>query len=451
MRIKNTLPSALKYQAVVIESAARDMGLDFFDVVFELLDASAVNGVAAYGGFPMRYPSWRFGMEYERLAKGYQWGLSKIYELVINNDPTYAYLVSSNSLLEQKLVMAHVYGHADFFKHNVWFENTDRRMLDTMRSHANRVRALTETHGQDRIEQAMDRMQSLDGLIDPYLPQRKSGAAAAHARPALSERRRRALERFGKEDEDDASAAGGAQAALPTLDILEFLEHHAPLRDWEREILRIVRAEAYYFLPQRWTKITNEGWACFWHSKILTGGLLEASEIVDFADTHAGATAAQAGQLNPYKFGLALWRYAEERGDDLFLMRRIHGDLTLVTELVDEEFTMRYHGVRPEQVSQAREAGLDWQEFRDQLLASLTWGGQPRIELATADADGRGELGLRHVHDGRDLELAAARLTLENLQALWRGPVELDTKLEDKQVRLVADADGVEIREVEPV
>ena len=82
MRLKSDLPAALKYQALVIESAAREVGLDFFEVVFELLDAKNVNGVAAYGGFPVRYPSWRFGMEYERLEKGRFWGLSKVYELV---------------------------------------------------------------------------------------------------------------------------------------------------------------------------------------------------------------------------------------------------------------------------------------------------------------------------------------------------------------------------------
>jgi stage V sporulation protein R len=27
--------------------------------------------IAAYGGFPTRYPHWRFGMEYEQLSKGY--------------------------------------------------------------------------------------------------------------------------------------------------------------------------------------------------------------------------------------------------------------------------------------------------------------------------------------------------------------------------------------------
>ena len=110
-----SLSPELLAQAREIEAVARERGLDFFEVVFEMLDAKDVNAVASYGGFPVRYPSWRFGMEYERLEKGYRYGLSKIYELVINNDPTYAYLVRTNSGMEQKLVMAHVFGHADFF------------------------------------------------------------------------------------------------------------------------------------------------------------------------------------------------------------------------------------------------------------------------------------------------------------------------------------------------
>ena len=137
------LPADLRRQARLTEAAAREVGLDFFDVVFEMLDAADVNAVAAYGGFPVRYPSWRFGMDYERLQKGYDYGLSKIYELVINNDPTYAYLVRSNSMMEQKLVMAHVYGHCDFFKNNMWFSHTNRKMVDEMANHADPVQRKT--------------------------------------------------------------------------------------------------------------------------------------------------------------------------------------------------------------------------------------------------------------------------------------------------------------------
>ena len=98
-------PELAKIQAQM-EGHARDYGLDFFPTIFELVDADQLNAVAAYGGFPTRYPHWRFGMEYEQLSKGYIYGLQKIYELVINNNPCYAYLMRSNSLTDQKLVMA---------------------------------------------------------------------------------------------------------------------------------------------------------------------------------------------------------------------------------------------------------------------------------------------------------------------------------------------------------
>src|ERR1700752_4775441 len=136
----------------------------------ELVDSDQLNAVAACGGFPVRYPHWRFGMEYDQLSKTYTYGLQKIYELVINNDPSYAYLMKSNNLVDQKLVMAHVYGHVDFFKNNYWFSKTNRKMIDTMANHAVRVREYMDRHGQDRVESFIDHCLAVENLIDPYLP-----------------------------------------------------------------------------------------------------------------------------------------------------------------------------------------------------------------------------------------------------------------------------------------
>src|SRR5215207_8350879 len=126
---------------VQMEAHARSYGLDFFNTVFEVVDHDQLSAVAAYGGFPTRYPHWRFGMEYEQLSKGYSYGLQKIYELVINNDPCYAYLMRSNHAVDQKLVMAHVYGHCDFFKNNAYFAHTNRKMMDVMANHGARIRS----------------------------------------------------------------------------------------------------------------------------------------------------------------------------------------------------------------------------------------------------------------------------------------------------------------------
>ena len=296
-----SLSPELLAQAREIEAVARERGLDFFEVVFEMLDAKDVNAVASYGGFPVRYPSWRFGMEYERLEKGYRYGLSKIYELVINNDPTYAYLVRTNSGMEQKLVMAHVFGHADFFKHNVWFQPTERHMLDVMANHGTRLRRAIDAHGQDKVEMFLDRALSLDNLVDPFLPLRALLQKKRDApQPAgAAERARRSLEALidgsGGGGGGDGSRASSATRP-PTYDVMGFLVERADVEPWQREVLRMVRAEAYYFVPQRMTKIMNEGWASLWHSRILTGGVLDSSEVVDFADCHSGATAAGAGQ-----------------------------------------------------------------------------------------------------------------------------------------------------------
>ena len=150
------LPARLHDIRKRVEEYARGYGLDFYDTVFEVLGFDEINMVAAYGGFPNRYPHWRFGMEYERLAKGYEYGLSKIYEMVINNDPSYAYLLESNMDVDQKLVMAHVFGHVDFFKNNFMFRHTNRKMMDQMANHATRVRKHIEKQGYDTVEKWLD-------------------------------------------------------------------------------------------------------------------------------------------------------------------------------------------------------------------------------------------------------------------------------------------------------
>src|ERR1700748_3487728 len=133
--LKTALPPYLRAEQDRIAKLAAGMGLDFFPTVFEILTYDQMNEIAAYGGFPNRYPHWRFGMEYEQLSKGYEYGLSKIYEMVINNDPCYAYLLEANAEVDQKIVMAHVYGHCDFFKNNYMFAHTNRKMMDVMANH----------------------------------------------------------------------------------------------------------------------------------------------------------------------------------------------------------------------------------------------------------------------------------------------------------------------------
>ena len=403
-------PALLALQREV-EAQAREQGLDVSEVVYELVDHRELNEIAAYGGFPVRYPHWRFGMEYDRLIKGHSYGLQRIYELVVNTQPVVAYLLRQNSPLEQKLVMAHVCGHADFFRHNAWFAHTDLNMMDVMADHAARVRGLADRHGVEAVEGFIDRVQSVDNLIDV------SALARARGRPG------------------NAPPLDGPP---PSGDVLGHLLVRAPLAEWQQEILALLRDEAYYFAPQLLTKIMNEGWASFWHSRLMTGSLLRDAEVVDYACQHAGAMGGDDGPMNPYKLGLELYRHllaaggGRDRGlDKLFEARAVHNDLTFVDSVLDEDFC-RDHGLGRDSAECAT--------VRESLLASLTNGGQPVVRVL--DATGK-DLELDHVWSGSELQLDQAEETLRNLHALWGGPVRLRTRLENRAVLLSCTADGV--------
>lgn len=283
-----------------IEGHARNYGLDFFPILYEVLDYKTMNEVAAYGGFPTRYPHWRFGMDYEQLSKSYEWGLSKIYEMVINTNPAYAYLLEGNSLTDQKIVMAHVSAHVDFFKNNYFFSKTNRKMIDGMANHASRVRRHMARQGQDVVEDFIDTCLSLENLIDPmsaYIvrqrdkvesvddddQQDKSGRLRSKGYMESFINPPEYLEAQRKKREDLEKRQKRRFPEQPQRDVVAFLIQHAPLEHWQRDILEIVRDEAYYFAPQAMTKIMNEGWACI-HAESLVfseNGLITMKALVN--------------------------------------------------------------------------------------------------------------------------------------------------------------------------
>jgi len=279
VRAVKLLPTYLHDMQEELEGYARDYGLDFFPIIYEVLDYKTMNEVAAFGGFPTRYPHWRFGMDYEQLSKGYEFGLQKIYEMVINTNPAYAYLLEGNSLVDQKIVMAHVCGHVDFFKNNYYFSKTNRKMIDGMANHASTIRRHMARYGVDAVEEFIDVCLSLENLIDPMSPfiqrtrpprgkddeeekveeiprLRAKGYMEKYINPPefLAQQRKRM--------EDKKQKRKKKFPEDPHRDVLLFLINHAPLDRWQRDCLEIVRAEAYYFAPQAQTKVLNEGWAC---------------------------------------------------------------------------------------------------------------------------------------------------------------------------------------------
>jgi stage V sporulation protein R len=300
--MKNTrLPADLQAAWEEIEQHAKNYGLDFYPIIYEVLDYKTLYEVAAMGGFPTRYPHWRFGMEYDQLAKGHTYGLSTIYEMVINTNPSYAYLLEGNEPVTQKMVMAHVTGHVDFFKNNMWFAHTNRKMLDEMANHASRIQRLIERYGYEPVEDFVDTCLSLENLIDYHAPYIRRPDAQTQ-QPIVSEDTPAEVEGLPVEraymkdyinppeflelqrkklEEEQRKARRFPES--PQKDILLFLLNYAPLERWQHAVLGIVRDEAYYFAPQGMTKILNEGWACTTKmSYVITEqGLLRVGDIVD--------------------------------------------------------------------------------------------------------------------------------------------------------------------------
>ncbi len=429
--------SELQLDAVIedIRGYAKDAGLDFFPTIFEVVDYRRMNEIAGYDGFPNRYPHWRFGMEFERLSKSYAYGLLRISEMVINSNPAYAYLLRCNNPVDQKYMIAHVYAHCDFFKNNMWFAHTNRRMVDEMANHASRIRGLADRRGFDEVEEFLDICLTIDDLIDVQSSfkrrnDQQPGKAAPHGLP-----------------ERPACACPHADR-----DILQFLIEYGRLEHWQRDILSMIREESCYFAPQAQTKIINEGWATYWHSKIMTERVLSDSELIDYADHHAAMLVSAAGLrggFNPYKLGVELFRDIEERWDTglgqglqkVFEVRRIYNDVGFIDEFLTRDFCEKRKlftyepacrtGGRDERSGRNVIGSRDFETIKRNILAGLTNFGKPAIYVTDGNYRNRGELLLTHRHEGSDLRWDYARDVIANIQRVWgENPVTLQTVVE---------------------
>jgi len=497
----NVLPKEVVEQIEIIADYARKEGLDFFPTVFEVLTAEQMSHVAAYGGFPQRYPHWRFGMEFERLRKQHRYGLGRIYEMVINNNPCYAFLLKDNMLVDHKTVIAHVYAHCDFFKNNLCFGRTNRRMIDEMANHATRVRRYMERHGVERVEALIDTFLSLENLIDPHSafmrrePKRaprnndKESAKPDVTRyPAKSYMERYINPPKGIASERESREAEAQQAkqqfpARPQRDVLLFLLKHSPLEDWEADILSIIHEEAYYFAPQGQTKILNEGWASYWHSTLMSNYILGDDELVDYCEHHAGTLATSPGRLNPYKIGIELLRDIERRwntgrygpeydscddmtvrrnwGTDktpkgrvvgrgspgrekIFEVRALYNDVSFLDEFMTPEFVddqKLYHYRQDPTTGRMVVVNRDFDKIKRQLLFMLTNHGQPYVYVMDANYRNRGELYLAHRHTGADLDIKFAVETLKQVQKIWKRPVHLSGLIDNEPILFSFDGE----------
>ena len=441
---KDPYAAQLEHWIERIWDRARAFGLDPYPTHFEIVPASIMYEFGAYG-LPGRFSHWTHGRAYHQMKTMYDHGLSKIYELVINSDPCYAFLMEANTPLENKLVVAHVLAHCDFFRHNAYFRRTNRQMVETASVNAERIRRYEFEHGTGAVEQFLDAVLSIEEHVDPV---------EEHATKADGERDEKPTRRTTAYDDlfalDEASEAAPMRKARkrfpvePQRDLLSFLQENTPhLEDWQRDVIATVRQERLYFVPQVRTKILNEGWATLWHSRILRELELPDDEYSDFARLNASVAAPSRRSLNPYYVGMKLLELVERDGKaPLMEIRRVESDVSFMRNYLDKKAVEELDLYLYEYEDGAwKVVEKDWETVRDGIVQSLTTYGIPYIVVEDGDYRGNRELYLKHCFEGDALDVGYAEKTLVHVYGIWERAVHLETVIDETPTVLTFDGE----------
>jgi len=365
-----------EYQTVIreLEDLARDRGLAFDPVVFQITDSDEIAEVASMG-LPNRFIHWYWGGTYKELVLQQSKEVFSILELVLNTAPSHAFLRSANTYLQNVLVIAHVLGHADFFANNHWYRKSNKNMLNLAEQHARMIRSFEVRYGRERVEKLLDALLTVATSVNAF---ERSG-------PELKKR------------------------------LIYYLEERAPLEDFERILLESIREEAEYFdLIQR-THIINEGWATFVEAELLNR-LLTAKE-------WATISVQLSNRPAPYTIGYTFFASLRDQAgfDRVLEIRRFYEDVSLIDLVLTDELVRRLDIFVYD--PKEKQKSYDLQKVKEMLIAQKLYKGEPRIEVDAA-SQGR-DLLLAHLDEDRKLEPKRVNLFLRAVYSLWRNPVKL--------------------------
>ncbi|MGH0596016.1 stage V sporulation protein SpoVR [Bacillus mycoides] len=450
---------ALQYAIAEITEIATGFGLDFYPMRYEVCPAEIIYTFGAYG-MPTRFSHWSFGKQFFRMKLQYDLGLSKIYELVINSDPCYAFLLDTNSLIQNKLIVAHVLAHCDFFKNNVRFSNTKRDMVESMSATAERVKAYEHKYGKEEVETFLDAVLAIQEHIDPSLMRPKLAWSIEDLEEDVEKKKISQyddlwnLDDRNKKRERPNMHKKKKIPPQPEKDLLLFIEEYSrELEEWQRDILTMMREEMLYFWPQLETKIMNEGWASFWHQRILREMDLTSGEAIEFAKLNAGVVQPSKTSINPYYLGIKMFEDIEERynnpteemkrrgvkpgsgRDKIFEVREIEWDVSFLRNYLNKKLVMREDMyLFQRQGKEYKVIDKEWEHVRDQLVNMRTNGGFPYLVVEDGDYLKNGELYIKHSYEGIELDLKYLEKVLPYLHQLWGRTVHMESMVESKGV-----------------
>ena len=384
-----------------IEEIVKDVGLDCYPQEFEIVSYNDMLAYESYLGMPSKYPHWSFGKAYEKNKTLYSLNITGLpYEMVINTNPSIAYLMRDNTLLLQVMTMAHVYGHNDFFKNNRLFKEGTRasKVIEMFKLDAKIIRSYINDQriGYKEVERFIDAAHSIRYQVP------------------------RAV---GDKDLSD--------------DLIKFIITYGDLQEWEKNVLEIVRKESIYFIPQIETKIINEGWATFWHYNILKKLNLSQEFYLEFIKRHNDVIAPIKNGINPYYIGFKILENIDKKygREKLFEVRALERDSSfirkyLTKELCEELCLFKYIKKDFDVLVDEVADNEGWKIIRDTIVSECGMENIPYIRVSELDSKDY-SLNLEHVFEGRELDSTYTRRTLKNIYGLWKKRVTLKTKNKD--------------------
>ncbi|MEV9501177.1 SpoVR family protein [Bacillus safensis] len=449
-----------------ITEIAEGFGLDFYPMRYEICPAEIIYTFGAYG-MPTRFSHWSFGKQFHKMKLHYDLGLSKIYELVINSNPCYAFLLDNNTLVQNKLIVAHVLAHCDFFKNNCRFQNTKRDMVESMSAAAERIKEYEHVHGTKEVESFLDAVLAIQEHIDPSLVRSKLSWSIDDEEDEDDKPKRQTPydDLWGMDEPKTREKKKNVKQfpPKPEKDLLLFIEAHSrELEPWQRDVLTMLREEMLYFWPQLETKIMNEGWASYWHQRIMRELDLDTSESIEFAKLNAGVVQPSKTGINPYYLGLKIFEDIEERYDNpceelkkagvtegsgrskMFEVREIESDISFIRNYLTKDLVMREDlYLFQKQGRDYKVIDKEWKAVRDQLVSMRVNGGFPYLTVIDGDYLKNNELYIKHWYEGIELDLKYLEKVLPYLYQLWGRSVHIESVLEGKEVMFSYDGKGV--------
>jgi stage V sporulation protein R len=386
-------------------------------------------------------------------------GHSRLFEVVFPGNPGRAYLAHNNSLEENTLVTAHVLGHADFAKNNLLFRRSQEQVgyhiVEQAAGHARQIGAAIAEHGAQRVEGVLDAALALEQHIDVHKTLRRPLYPLY-----LADGKKEPADEFHTRFGSLVTEQTGPDPHLekrrapvpphPEYDLLWFIAHYAPeLEDWERDIFLVVREESFYFYPVFACQIMNEGWASYWHARLLSeADFLPQQVYLDAIKTHSDVVRPYAGDqqialsVNPYHLGFSMWsKVVQARG--LEVARKImieDDDFSFVRNYLDEDLAhdLGLFGYTAKKNGEIKVNDADINDLREQLLGAKFNFGAPTIAATKVQTDGTLELRHEHKIDGRGLDGPRGVKVLEYIQRVWRRPVILHTQDERGEAKVLS-------------